>query len=140
MKSYIENLPPEVRKKIIFKGYIGSKELVRSYQEAVALVAPSLHEGFGLCIGEAMAAGSAVITSRRGAIAEVFKDAPVYVDPESVDEISYAMLIMINDLKTRAFHEKKGLSLIKNYDISGIGKNFREYFAKHVNTGTGNVS
>jgi glycosyltransferase involved in cell wall biosynthesis len=132
MKIYIESIPQSILKKIIFKGYTGSRELVRCYQEAVALVAPSFHEGFGLCIGEAMASRTAVITSRRGAIPEVFKDAPVYVDPESVDEISYAMLIMINDAKTRRFHEKKGFSLIKNYDIKGIGKNFRNYFEKSV--------
>jgi glycosyltransferase involved in cell wall biosynthesis len=130
MKNYIESIPPSTRKKIIFKGYIGGKELVRCYQEAITLVAPSFHEGFGLCIGEAMASGTAVITSRRGAIPEVFKDAPVYVDPESVDEISFAMLIMINDAKTRRFHEKKGSLLIKNFDVKMIGKKFREYFEK----------
>jgi glycosyltransferase involved in cell wall biosynthesis len=140
IKTYYESLPPRIQKKIIFKGYLDEKELVSCYQEAVALVAPSFHEGFGLCVGEAMAAGSAVITSKRGAIAEVFKNIPVYVDPESIDEISDAMLNMINNTKERTFHEKKGLSFIRKYDIKGIGEKFKDYFEKSAKAGANNLS
>ena len=77
--------------KIIFLGHVSDRRLSYLYKNAVALVFPSLIEGFGFPILEAMQAGLPVITSNRSSLAEVGGDAAVLVDPENIEAISRAM-------------------------------------------------
>jgi glycosyltransferase involved in cell wall biosynthesis len=69
-------------------GEVTDDELVELYRGARALVFPSLYEGFGIPIVEAMACGTPVVTSRGGATEEVAGDAAVLVDPLDVDSIA----------------------------------------------------
>lgn len=62
------------------------------YRQCVAYVQPTLYEGFGLAIAEAIACGSRVVTSDRGAVPEVVGDFGVCVHPKDVTEIAAAML------------------------------------------------
>lgn len=80
------------RKSIVFAGCVGDDELKRLYKNALALVYPSLYEGFGLPILEAMAAGTPVITSNYSATAEIAGGAARLVDPRNVTEITNAMM------------------------------------------------
>jgi glycosyltransferase involved in cell wall biosynthesis len=68
-------------------GYVSQSELVSLYRRAACLVFPSLYEGFGLPLLEAMACGCPVAASNRGAIAETCGDAAVLFDPEDVHGI-----------------------------------------------------
>lgn len=68
-------------------GYVDRATLRDLYRGARALLYPSLHEGFGLPILEAMACGCPVLTANRTAMPEVAGDAALTVDPESVDAI-----------------------------------------------------
>jgi glycosyltransferase involved in cell wall biosynthesis len=66
----------------------GSDRDLRScYENAAVFVCPSLYEGFGIPVVEAMAYGCPVISSDRGSLPEVVGDAGVYFDPESIDDI-----------------------------------------------------
>ena len=67
------------------------EELARAYGGALAMVYPSKYEGFGLPVAEAMKCGCPVIASRTSSLPEVGGDAPIYIDPESVDELVDAM-------------------------------------------------
>ncbi len=67
------------------------EEIVMYYRNALALVFPTLHEGFGLPIVEAMACGCPVITSNTTACIEVAGNAAITVNPRSVDEIKSAL-------------------------------------------------
>jgi glycosyltransferase involved in cell wall biosynthesis len=69
-------------------GFVDDDELARLYRGAECLVYPSLYEGFGLPVLEAMACGIPVVTSATGATAEVAGDAAVLVDPLDVDAIA----------------------------------------------------
>jgi glycosyltransferase involved in cell wall biosynthesis len=69
-------------------GFVDDDELARLYRGAQCLVYPSLYEGFGLPILEAMACGTPVVTSTTGSTAEVAGDAAVLVDPLDVDAIA----------------------------------------------------
>jgi glycosyltransferase involved in cell wall biosynthesis len=69
-------------------GRVGDEELVDLYRGARALVYPSLYEGFGIPVLEAMACGTPVVTSRGGATEEVADGAAVLVDPLDVDAIA----------------------------------------------------
>ncbi len=80
--------------------YLGNPDnatLVRLYSAADILVAPSLHEGFGLTLLEAMACGTPVITSNCSAMPEVVADAGILVDPQSKQAIADAVIHLHRD-------------------------------------------
>lgn len=78
-------------------GKIAEEDLVPLLQGATALALPSLHEGFGLPVLEAFAAGTPVIASKAGAIPEVAADAAVLVDPLDVEAMANAMQRVVED-------------------------------------------
>jgi len=79
------------RESITATGYVGAEELARLYATASVFAFPSLDEGFGIPVIEAMARGLPVVTSDRPALLEVSGDAAVHVDPASVDELAGAL-------------------------------------------------
>jgi glycosyltransferase involved in cell wall biosynthesis len=78
-------------KALDFTGFVDDETLADLYVAAEALIFPSLYEGFGLPILEAMATGTAVITSDGNACAEVAGDAAILVDPTSTAAIAAAI-------------------------------------------------
>lgn len=128
LATVIESLSVDIKNRIIFKGFISGDELITLYQEAKMVVVPSLHEGFGLVIAEAMASGTAVITSPVAAIPEVFSDTPIYANPLSIDDLSTAMLKLSMDKKMRIKTEKNGLAFIDKYSNKTLAKNFIDMF------------
>jgi glycosyltransferase involved in cell wall biosynthesis len=80
-----------------FLGWVSAPELEGLYAAARAVVLPSLAEGFGLPVLEAMARGVPVACSGRGALAEVAGDAALTFDPESVPAIAAALRRLVTD-------------------------------------------
>ncbi len=76
---------------VIFPGYVPEEELPFLYQSAEVFVYPSLYEGFGMPVLEAMAAGAPVVTSNTSSLPEVAGDAAILVSPDSVSEIAEAI-------------------------------------------------
>ena len=81
----------EGEKLVTWLGYCSQDKLIELYNSSSALLFPSLHEGFGFPILEAMASNLPVITSNRGAMKEVAGGAALLVDPESTDSIAQAI-------------------------------------------------
>lgn len=77
-----------------FSGVRSREELLALYASAQALVQPSLYEGFGLTVLEAMAAGTPVISSRAGSLPEVAGEATLSIDPYSDSALEQALLQM----------------------------------------------
>ncbi|MDB6030414.1 MAG: Mannosyltransferase [Verrucomicrobiales bacterium] len=73
-------------------GFVSDTHLAKLYRCSQALLYPSLYEGFGIPPLEAMACGTMVIASHRSSLPEVVGDAALIVNPESVEEISEALL------------------------------------------------
>jgi glycosyltransferase involved in cell wall biosynthesis len=82
-------------------GYVPAAQLEALYGYARIFAFPSLDEGFGMPILEAMAHGVAVVTSRRSAMPEVAGDAALLVDPENVEEIAAALIRLAADSDLR---------------------------------------
>ena len=79
------------RERITVTGYVSPAELAAWYATASIFAFPSLDEGFGMPVLEAMAAGVPVVTSNRSALPEVAGDAALLVNPESVGELTQAL-------------------------------------------------
>jgi alpha-1,3-rhamnosyl/mannosyltransferase len=79
---------------IIQLGYLERKDLIRVTAGACALVYPSVYEGFGLPPLEAMASGVPVIASNVSSIPEVVNDTGLLINPDDVDQLTQAMLVM----------------------------------------------
>ena len=81
----------QVTSRVDFVGMVSEEKLPSLYRGAEALIFPSLYEGFGLPIVEAMACGTPVLTSNITAMPEVAGNAALLVDPRSVEQLSRAM-------------------------------------------------
>ncbi len=84
------------------RGFVSDDELSDLYANAIALVLPSDEEGFGLPAAEAMAHGTAVITSNAAALVEITGDAALHVGARDASELANAMLRVASDGELRA--------------------------------------
>ncbi|MFV0542910.1 MAG: glycosyltransferase family 4 protein [Marinicella pacifica] len=92
----------------VFLDYVTEYELGMLYQNATCLVMPSLYEGFGLPVLEAMQHDCPVICSNRSSLPEVAGDAAIYIDPYQFGEIRDAINSLIEHPTKRAGMIKKG--------------------------------
>ncbi len=93
LRALLDRLPGRVRA----LGFLAPDELAPLYDGAAVVAYPSLREGFGLPVLEAMAQGAPVVTSRGTATEEVAGDAAVLVDPTSVDAIAAGLDQVLRD-------------------------------------------
>lgn len=99
--------------KIKFIDYAPFEELPRLYAHAAAFIFPSLYEGFGIPLVEAMACGCPVISSNVSSLPEIGGDAVYYIDPYSVDSIAKGITRLVNDEPLRQELIQKGLERVK---------------------------
>lgn len=96
--------------RVNFTGFVTDEDLLLLYNACEFFVFPSLYEGFGLPLLEAMACGRAVACSNASACPEVADAAAVFFDPRSTDEMARAMTDLLLDHELRARMERLGLS------------------------------
>src|SRR5579859_3446466 len=80
-----------------YLGHVDEPTLSALYESAAVLAFPSLYEGFGLPLLEAMARGLPAVVGATGALPELAGDAAMLVDPEDVDEIAYGLGRVLSD-------------------------------------------
>lgn len=80
-----------VGERVEFRGMISQEEKLQSYRECVAYLQPTLYEGFGHALAEAVACGAPVVSAARGAVPEVTGGHAACVDPHNVSAIADAM-------------------------------------------------
>lgn len=97
------------KNRIMFLGFISSESLLALYKKCEFFVFPSLYEGFGLPVLEAMRVGTPVITTNSSSIVEVAGDAAVLVDPFDYKELAEAMHSMLNNKQMSEDSKKAGL-------------------------------
>ncbi len=91
------SVPSDLRPRIELRGYIGRTELAGLYQAARAFIMPSLYEGFGIPVVEAMSVGTPVACSNAASLPEIAGDAALMFDPRSVDDIAAALSRLLDD-------------------------------------------
>lgn len=117
---------------VVLLGFIPEHELVALYNGAAVFVYPSLYEGFGMPVLEAMACGTPVITSSAGSIPEVAGVAALFVDPKNPEEIAHAILQIITDAELRNRMIEQGLEQAKRFSWANTAQQVLEIYRMSV--------
>lgn len=117
MNEEILNEPKklEIEDRVIFTDFVPTSELPFLISGSQAFVLPSLWEGFGIPVVEAMACGVPVIVSNISSLPEVADDAGLMIDPESETQIEQAIRLLTTDKKLHARLSKKALEQAKKF-------------------------
>ncbi len=105
-----------IKNKIHLLHYIPLDDLVAIYRLAEFLVYPSIYEGYGVPVLEAMASGTAVITSRSSSLIEIAGDSALFFEPSDSDKLRDAILNLCEDTNLKKNLINKGLERIKKFD------------------------
>ncbi|MEX2007748.1 MAG: glycosyltransferase family 1 protein [Candidatus Levyibacteriota bacterium] len=100
---------------IFVLGFVEQGELVALYNMATVFAMPSLYEGFGLPILEAMGCGCPVVTSKMGSIPEIAGEAAYYVDAYNISDIALGLERVFNDAKLQKKLSEKGTAQSKKF-------------------------
>lgn len=104
-----------IENRVKFLSFVPDEDLVAFYENAECFVLPSLYEGFGLPILEAMKNGCPVITSKISSLPEAGGDAALYIDPEDTSDIAKKIIKVLDDSKLRKSMIEKGLEHVKKF-------------------------
>lgn len=127
--AHYDDFPEDVKKDIIFTGFISETDKFALLNNARAFVFPSLYEGLGLPVIEAFASGLPVLTSNKGALPEAGGDAAIYVeDPYNTDEIAEKIFTIVTDEKLR----QKLIEHQKEQTAKFTAETFNERFKKAI--------
>ncbi len=108
--KYINNSP--YRSEIILPQFVEPEDKPYFYHLASAFVFPSLFEGFGIPVVEAMAGGTPVITSNNSSLPEVVNDAGILIDPDRTEDLIDALELLLNSKTLQKEFRDKGLKRV----------------------------
>jgi glycosyltransferase involved in cell wall biosynthesis len=114
---------------VIFTGFVDDEDLPDLYRGAQLFVFPSLYEGFGLPILEAMASGVPVITSATASMPEVAGDAAILVDPHDSEAIAEGMAQVLAEDRLRQTMIQKGLVRARRFTWDTVAQHTLEVYA-----------
>jgi glycosyltransferase involved in cell wall biosynthesis len=107
---------------VVFPGYLSDAEIEGLYATADVFVFPSLNEGFGLPLLEAMARGLPIVTSNISAMPEVAGDAALLVDPHSADQIAQAVIRILREDALREHLVAAGRERVGEYTWERVAR------------------
>jgi len=105
---------------VVKVGHVAEETLAALYRRSKVFVFPSLAEGFGLPVAEAMACGAPVVTSKASSMPEVAGDAALLVDPEETDEIAAAIERLLGDPDLRRRLRDRGLERARSFSRQAL--------------------
>src|SRR5262249_35999417 len=122
-----------VKDDIIFTGYVPQDELPFWYNAADLFVFPSLFEGFGLPVLEAMACGTPAITSNVSSLPEVAGDAALMIAPDDVRALSDTIERTLHDANLRAQIRERGLQQARKFTWQEVARQTIRVYAEVLN-------
>jgi len=117
-----------VRDAVILPGYVPDEDLPTIYAGAQALVFPSLYEGFGLPVLEAMACGTPVVASNASSLPEVGGAAALYFSPTDVEAMAEALRRLLRDVDLRGSMRMAGLNRAAEFSWRGTASRTRTVY------------
>ncbi|NEU74132.1 glycosyltransferase family 4 protein [Hassallia byssoidea VB512170] len=115
-----------------FLDYVPDNELPTIINQAIALVFPSLWEGFGFPVLEAMACGTPVITSNLSSLPEVAGDAAILINPYNIGEITEAMQTIATDSALRSRFSSQGIIQSQQFSWEKTGKATSQVLSRYL--------
>ena len=127
IKRYISQNGME--KKVSFLKNISNEELALLYQGAAVFIYPSLFEGFGIPIIEAIHSQTPVITSKGGCFSEAGGPGSIYVNPNDHQQLAFQIERLLNDESLRNNMIQSGLQHVEKFSDQNIAKNYMELYS-----------
>jgi len=124
----------EVTERVKFLDFVGDEDLPSFYKNAVCFVLPSLYEGFGLPVLEAMRQGCPVITSNVSSLPEAGGDAAIYVNPTDTLDIATKIEQVVSNQILRKEMVEKGYNQIKKFSWDKTASNTLKVLEQLVNS------
>ena len=115
---------------MVFLENVELKELASIYRMATVFIYPSVFEGFGIPIIEALYSKTPVITSKGGCFSEAGGENSIYIDPLNADELKIELTeLLVNSGKREAMKEK-GLEFVQKFNDENIARNWIDTYNK----------
>lgn len=124
--SYIKE--HQLEKKVIFLKKLTSKELAIVYQMAEIFIYPSIFEGFGIPIIEALYSKTAIITTNSGVFPEAGGPESIYIDPTNPKQLEEAIISLLNDDEKRLEMTEKGFVFVQKFNDEIIAKQYMDSY------------
>lgn len=125
----IEN---NLQNKVIFLENLDLKELASIYRMATVFIYPSIFEGFGIPIIEALYSKTPVITSEGGCFAEAGGENSIYIDPQNSEELRIELEDLLINSEKREFMQQKGFEFVQKFNDEIIARNWIETYNKLI--------
>jgi glycosyltransferase involved in cell wall biosynthesis len=126
LKKSIDENGLQARVKIL--DYLSPRDLKRLYRTGTLFVFPSLCEGFGLPLLEAMTSGMPVAASKRAALPEIAGNAALYFDPDKPEEIAHRIFELLEDGDLRKKYIESGRKRAKEFDWEKTAKSTLDFY------------
>ncbi|WP_138755239.1 glycosyltransferase [Paenibacillus sinopodophylli] len=104
-----------IEDRITFLGFVSRECLLSLYKECNVFIFPSLYEGFGLPVLEAMRVGAPVISTKSSSIVEVAEEAAILVDPDDHKELAKSITLMLSDVEISSRYSQLGIVQSKKF-------------------------
>lgn len=116
-----------LQERVILPAFVADEDLPALYAGATLFVYPSLYEGFGLPVAEAMACGTPVVSSNASSLPEVGGEAALYFDPRDVDAMADAMRRALSDESLRADLRARGFAQAQKFSWEKAARELMQY-------------
>ena len=131
VEKYLEEM--HLKSEVIFTGYISEKELISLYDMAIAFVYPSLYEGFGMPLVEAMARGTPIVASKIPSTEEIVGDSAVYYSQSLAHEkLAEKILKVLENNDLRRGLAEKGMKRAQAFSWEVVGRQYLRSYMKIV--------
>jgi len=126
----------KLQSKVLFLNYLPDEDLKILYHLASCLVLPSLSEGFGLPLVEAMASECPLVISKTSALPEIALDAALYFHPDDAEEMANQIITVMDNEEIRKNLIEKGNQRVKDFSWTKTAENTLEFYRAVLDKGS----